>query len=84
MASAMALSSVSVVTGIGMVIAMAVDPLGLVAKFGLWKILGVVFAFLNLKNIPSFWHVGAGYIVLNTISPKSLIQCSSYECSLPS
>ena len=63
MASAMALSPVSVFTGIGIVTAMAVDPLGLVAKFGLWKILGVVFALLNLKNIPLFWHVGTPYIV---------------------
>lgn len=62
MASAMNLSPVTLFTDLGIVIAMAIDPLGLVARFGLWKVLGIVFALLNLKNVPLFWHVGIRYI----------------------
>ena len=58
MASMMAVPTTVVVSIIGILTAMAfLDPLGLVARFGIWKILTVVFALLNLKNIPLVWHV---------------------------
>lgn len=60
MASMIAIPTTIVILGIGTLTAMAfLDPLGLVARFGVWKILTVVFALLNLKNIPFVWHVRA-------------------------
>lgn len=60
MAFMIAIPTTIVILGIGILTAMALlDPLGLVARFGVWKILTVVFALLNLKNIPFVWHVRA-------------------------
>ena len=60
MASMIAIPTPVMISGIGTLTAMAfLDPLGLVARFGIWKILTVVFALLNLKNIPFVWHVRA-------------------------
>ena len=60
MASMMAVPTTVMISSIGVLTAMAYsDPLGLVARFGIWKILTVVFALLNLKNIPFVWHVCA-------------------------
>ena len=60
MASMMAVPTHVMISSIGVLSAMAfLDPLGLVARFGVWKVLTVVFALLNLKNIPFVWHVCA-------------------------
>ena len=60
MASMMAVPTPVMISSIGVLSAMAfLDPLGLVARFGVWKVLTVVFALLNLKNIPFVWHVCA-------------------------
>ena len=57
MASAMALTPVTVLISLALIAAMAFDPLGLIAKVGIWKVLAIVFGLLNLKNIPLAWHV---------------------------
>jgi len=33
------------------------DRLGLSGKAGVWKFLAILFALLNLKNLPFAWHV---------------------------
>lgn len=53
-----ALPTSIIVASISLLVAMAfLDPLSLIARFGIWKILTVVFALLNLKNVPLVWHV---------------------------
>ena len=51
-ASGVVLAIISLFTAMAVV-----DPLGLIARFGIWKILAIVFALLNVKNLPFIWHV---------------------------
>ena len=38
------------------------NQLGFSGQAGLWKLITLVFALLNLKNIPFAWHVSASPI----------------------
>lgn len=62
MASMMAMPTSAIVVSLSVLSAMALlDPMGLVARVGIWKVLTVVFALFNLKNIPFVWHVRATF-----------------------